>query len=393
MNRSRKQKIVYLIGTLDAGGAERQIIEVASRVHPDLFETRLYCLHGGGPLETLARERGVHLTMFHAFHRRNASIENASPIPFRRIRQFGALYRYLRREQPDIVHCYMFAPSVYGGWAARLSGCAHIITSRRCLGYFKDGKALLQMLENSVNRFSDRVLVNSLALRDDVLARERISDEKIELIYNGVDIERYAPQASNRAFVTHKKRELGIPDHAPVIGIIANLYRYKGHREFIIAASEVRQHYPDARFLCIGREGNMEQELQALIENYALQQHVKLVGGVTNVEDWLQLIDIQVSASYEEGFSNVILEGMSSGKALVATHVGGTPEAILDNETGLLIPPKDPQALSQAILRFLNAPAFASRCRENAVKRVKEYFSMEKMIDKFEKLYCSLSAS
>lgn len=391
MSSIRKKKIVYIIGTLDSGGAERQIIEVASRLNPEIFETHLYCLHGGGPLEKLARKRRLEISIFHTCHTKNGSFENASSIPFRHPRQFWALYRFLRRKQPDVVHCYMFAPSIYGGWATKLSGDARLITSRRCLGHFKDGKPLFQILENSVNRFTDRVLVNSQALQHDVLERESVAAEKVELIYNGVDINHYSPSGFNRSFVLQKKHEFGIADTAPIIGMIANLYHYKGHREFIIAASEVRRYYPNVRFLCIGRECNMEQELRELIAKYSLQQNVMLVGGVSNVADWIHLLDIQVSASYEEGFSNVILEGMASGKALVATTVGGTPEAILNEVTGLLVPPKDPQAIAQAILTFLNNPDFASLCRENARKRIKDHFSMEKMIDKLEKLYCTLS--
>ncbi len=131
----------------------------------------------------------------------------------------------------------------------------------------------------------------------------------------------------------------------------------------------------------------MEQELRASIDKLSLQGHVMFSGEVSDVTGWLHLIDIQVSASYEEGFSNVILEGMASGKALVATAVGGTPEAVLDNITGLLVPPRDPQAIAQGILAFLNNPEFASACGENARKRIEDHFSMEKMIDKLEKLY------
>jgi glycosyltransferase involved in cell wall biosynthesis len=241
-----------------------------------------------------------------------------------------------------------------------------------------------------VNRFTDGVLVNSQAMKEDVLQRERISPDKVHIIYNGVDIQKYRMRNRNvelSSRLAQKKYELGIPETSPVIGIIANLFAYKGHRDFIIAASKVHQHYPEARFLCIGEDWGIQQHLEELRSQLGLQNHLIFTGSIPNVAEMLHVIDIQVSASYEEGFSNVILEGMASGKPIIATSVGGTPEAILDKRCGLLVPPKNPTALAEARISLLQNPDFAVQLGYNARKRVEEYFSMEKMLDKLENLY------
>ena len=103
------------------------------------------------------------------------------------------------------------------------------------------------------------------------------------------------------------------------------------------------------------------------------------------------MLDIQVSASHQEGFSNAILEGMACGKPIIGTAVGGTPEAVEDNVTGLLVPPRAPQALAQAMRALRTHPERALQMGQNGRKRVERYFSFKKMIDKLENLYLDFS--
>lgn len=384
----RRTKIVYLIGTLNIGGSQQQIIETAARLNRELFEPKLYCLFGGGSLRSAINQYGIDVTVFGSNHHEQ---QTADQFLFRRSRQFFSLYRYLQQQQPDILHCYMYKPCIYGGFAAKLAGNSLLITSRRCLGYFKETKPYYQSLENIVNRFTDGVLVNSEAIKQDVLQRERISPQKIHVVYNGVDITRYKPlDGTTRTFSRRKKRELGIPEIAPVVGMIANLFPYKGYQEFILAASEVHYRYPEVTFLCVGKDCGIQQQLEQLVREHELQKHVIFTGEVQNISEILHCLDIQVSASHEEGFSNAILEGMASGNPIVATSVGGTPEAVLHNTTGLLVPPKDPSALAQAIILLLDNPELALSLGLKGRKRIEKHFSMESMIHTLETWYLKL---
>ncbi len=370
---------MYLIGGLKIGGAQRYCLETATRIDQSRFEPKIHCLFTDGPLRNEAEQRGVPVHVF----------ERADRL-FWRMRAFWSVYRYLKREQPDIVHCYMFKPSLYGGFAAKMAGVSVLLTNRTSLGLFKDAMPFFyQMMENVVNRFTDAVLVNSLAEKDDVLQRERLAPEKLHLIYNGVDTEAYQPDdsASFSSEQLQIRRTFEIPDAAPVVGMLANLKTCKGYREFILAAAEVSRVYPDVKFLCIGRDLGAQAELERLIQRSGIQQQVVFTGHVKSARDILPLLNILVSASYEEGFSNAILEAMASGKPIVATAVGGTPEAIQHEQSGLLIPPKDENALAQAILRLLRHPELASRLGRQARKYAEEHFSMEQMLNRIESLY------
>lgn len=388
MRTVQRKKIVYLIATLRVGGSEQQLIDTAIRINRKIFEPKLYCLCEGGHLQSIAEQHGVKVTTFKTDPHKTL---NSRSISFRRPREFFSLYRYLQQERPDIVHCYMYKPSIYGGLAARLMKKPILLTNRRCLGFFKDGKPYYQVLENIVNRFTDGVLVNSQALKEDVLCRENISPDKVHLIHNGVDIQKYTITDKNVEFwVKQKKQELGIPEKAPVIGMVANLFPYKGYHDFIMAASEVHRSYPEARFLCIGEDWGIQRQLEKLSSQLGIRDNLLFTGYVPDIPKMLHGLNIQVSASHEEGFSNAILEGMASGKPIIATAVGGTPEAILDKSSGLLVPPKVSGALADAITALLKNPDFAAQLGANARKRVEEHFSMEKMLDKLEKLYLKL---
>ena len=393
ISTKRKIKIVYIIGRLVVGGAERQIVETAARLNKDCFVPKLYCLSEGGPLESFVRQHDIDAEIFDSTQYNSSNIFSFLLI---RIRKFLALYRYLKREQPDIVHCYMYAPSIYGGIVSKLTGVPLLITSRRCLGLFKDRKPHFQFLENVVNRFTDRVLVNSSALEQDVLQREKIDPQKLRIVHNGVDIHRYAPTNTDKKLQAHillKKRAWGIPEQAPVVGVLATLFPYKGHQDFIRAVSVVHRTYPDVRFICVGGDRGIKMQLEQLGHDLGLGEHLIFPGECQDAAEVLPMFDIQVSSSHEEGFSNAILEGMALGKPIAATSVGGTPDAVLHNVTGLLVPPKSPEALAQAIMLLIRNPDFASTLGKNGRQRVEECFSMEHMINELENTYCALYES
>ncbi len=378
INLTTRKKIVYLIGTLAVGGAERQLVETAIRLDRTRFDARIYAISSGGPLKAYAEQAGIPVTAHEA--KRCGVLAYA--------RKFLALCSYLRRERPDIVHCFMFTPSLYGGCAAKLTGRPIVITSRRNLGLFKDGAVHYQWFENFVNRFTDLVIVNSRAVLSDTLQRERIAADKVEVIYNGIDTCRYAPGDRHDPQVARLKAQLGISEADVVIGMIANLYRYKGHHELLTAAAEVIRECPNTFVLCVGeeREGLLP-ELRNLCTRHGIQDYVRFAGFVSDIPNILKMMDIIVSASYEEGFSNVILEAMAAGKPVIATSVGGNPEAVLDGETGRLVPAHDAQALAAAILDLAQHPEQIARYGRNARMRVEAHFSMETMIHRIEQTY------
>jgi glycosyltransferase involved in cell wall biosynthesis len=385
------KKIVYLLDLLNTGGAELQIAETISRLNRDIFDPKLYCISGWeSAVKAFIEERGVDITVFNT---PSGAYPNGRPFLFSFLRKFLALYHYLKQEQPDIVHCCMYIPSIYGGIAAKLAGNPVLITNRVSLGYFKDSKPHYQLIENFVNRFTDGVIVNARAVKNDVLMRENVDPDKIYIIYNGVDTEKYKPlemRPELRPYLLSKKRELGIPETARVIGMIANLIPYKGYNEFLVAASEIQRHYPDTCFLCIGEDRGIRKQLEQLARELGIYQQVIFTSAPHGVPDLIHLIDIQVSASLEEGFSNAILEGMAAGKPIVAASVGGASEAMVHDVTGILIPPNNAEILAQEIMTLLRNPERAAGFGFQGRKRVETHFFMQRLIDNLEKLYFDL---
>ena len=391
MTATRKIKVVYLLRTLALAGAERYVVETASSLEQTQFEPKIYGIAGGGVLRSEAERYGVEVTTFQASQKYNPYV--STPSVYWYLKKFVALCQYLKREQPDIVHCYMYAPSLYGSVAAKLTGRALVLTNRMRLGAFKEQAWHYQWLENFINRFVDGVLVNSQAVRDDVLRRERIAAEKVHVIYGGVNIDRFAPLNSHperQALREEKRAAFGIPPHASVIAVIGNLFVHKGYNEFIRAAAEVSRKHPDTRFLCIGEDRGTQHHLASLAKELGIQTQVIFTGQVQHIEEMLPALDIQVSASHEEGFSSAILEGMASGKPVIATNIGGNPEAVLHEQTGLIVPPKDPGALARAITTLIEHPERAAQFGKNGRKRVERYFTNTTMMNSLENLYLAL---
>lgn len=377
--------IAYVIGSLRIGGSERQIVELVKGLDKTRYRLSICCMTERGPLAAEVEALGVPVQMFNLY----LVYGKFHPLSYvLLLRNTWRLIRYFRTLKPNIVHAYLFTAYLFGVVCARLAGVPVTIASRRSLGYFKDAKPWKQWVENLVNRWTDVVLVNAEAVKGDVLARERIDPRKIELIYNGVDVAQFAIERD----VTQTRRELGLAPDALVVGVVANLIHYKGHKEIIEAARRVKERFPEVRFIFVGRDGGMLEALKAQVAECGAEKEVLFLGSRQNIPALLRVFDIQVLASYEEGFSNVILEGMAAGNAIVATDVGGNGEAIIDGETGILVKPRDPIGLAEAIMRLLGDADLRQRMGNAGRLRVKQSFSCERLIADMDKLYASLKS-
>ena len=178
----------------------------------------------------------------------------------------------------------------------------------------------------------------------------------------------------------------------PVVGIIGTLSPYKGHQDFLKAAVLALQRYPQTIFLIIGRDEGLFSFLKSLTRELHIQNSVIFTGERNDIPALLSMLDILVSSSLVEGLSNVILEGMAAGKPIVATEVGGTPELIIHEQTGLLVPPSDPDRLAEAMIRLLGDKVLRDQLGNAARKRAARLFSMEQMILHLENLYEHLAA-
>ena len=369
-------RILYVIGTLDVGGAEGQLVQLATRLDQARFEVAVCCLTSSGPYEADLRAAGIRvhvvgfrgLVMFRAPHKVTA--------------QLLRLGRVIRAERPDIVHGYLFWAYVLGTLAARAVGVRHVISSRRSLGHFKASKPHYLAIERLANSMTTLVIANSNAVAEDAIRQERLPRHKVVVIHNGIDAAKYAvtPSAALRA-------ELG--EGHPIVTIVANFIHYKGHRDFLAAWPRVLSDCPSAIAVFVG-DGPERAECEAWARDHALDRSMRFLGSRRDVPEILAATDILAHPSLEEGFSNAILEAMAAAVPVVATDVGGNREAVRDGETGLLVEPRRPDLLAAAIVALGRDPARARAMGAAARTLVSDSFSVDTAVRRHEDVYTSV---
>lgn len=373
-------RLFYLIGTLEVGGAEGQLVQLVSRLDRRRFEPVVCCLSSGGPYVEALRAAGVSVEVigfrgFRIFRH-----------PHRIAAQLFRLVRAMRRWQPHVAHGFLFWAYVLAAYAARLARVPIVLSSRRSLGRFKAGKRHFLALERLANRMTDLVIANSEAVRQDAMREEGLAGEKVVVIHNGLDLTRFGAPPDEAL-----RRSLGLDRKGPVIGVVANFLHYKGHQHFLEAWSAVAQRFPEAVALLVG-DGPLRPVVEARLETTGLARSVRVLGTHEDVPALLALMDLVVLPSLEEGFSNAILEAMAAGKPVLATAVGGNPEAVIHGATGLLVPPRDSQTLAETMLWLLERPREAARFGEAGRRRVAERFEISAMVRQYEAVYERLVA-
>jgi glycosyltransferase involved in cell wall biosynthesis len=384
---SRRIRIVHCISDMRVGGAELQLAELITRLPPERFEQRLVLLLGGA-LSPASPARTELLGRVRAAGCPVVELEYGGwdGGRVRRGFEFGAVIHRYRREliafRPDIVHGQLFWSDILSVAAGRLASVPVIITSRLALSRPGRERAWKRYARDLANVWTTGIFANSEAVRRDILAHERVRPEAITVIPNGIALEKFAP-----AITKGLRPAFGVADEDLVLATIGNLRRLKGHEDLLRAIHLVKGKYPRLRLLVVGRDAGMRSQLEQLIVELGLPDHVRLLGERSDVARVLSLADVVVQPSHEEGFSNAVLEAMACGRPLVATNVGGNPEAVRDGVDGLLVPARNPAALADAVDRLASAPELRERMGRNGRRRVESEFSMARMVERFAEWY------
>lgn len=379
-------RILFLIGTLDVGGAERQLVELATRLRPE-FEPVILCLSATrGPLAKTLEQAGVRVEAVGMPAVRNKRglqrLSAASSTPAALMRLVSTIRRY----RPDVIHGFLFHGYILATMAGRLAGVPVVVGSRRSLSNFKRDRPMLQTLERRVNDRTDLIIANSEAVRQDVLHTEGVPADKVIVIYNGLETARYAAAPHNEAL----RRDL-VGKDGPVALVVANFIAYKGHRYFLEAWARVVAAHPRAVALFAG-DGAERAGCEMLANDLGLAERVRFLGTRSDVPALLKAADLLVHPSLEEGFCNAIVEAMAAGLPVVATNVGGNPEAVIEGETGYLVPPRDVTALSEGMISVWHRPDGGRSLGAAGAARVQAQFDMERMVTAYKTVYADLLA-
>lgn len=374
---STSVRLLNVVPTLLCGGTESQVMALSRSLDTRRFDLEFACLRRIGPFVKEIDDRHLPLAEY-----RFASFRSVMAL-----RQQIKFARYVARQHVDIVHAYSFYGNVFAIPPARLARVPVVIASVRDLGPYLTPRQ--RHVQRYVCRLADCVVVNADAVRT-WLVGEGYDAERIVVIRNGVDLARFKePSQPDRI-----RREFELPRGVPLVAVVSRLSRMKGLEQFLEAAAMVRRRSTDARFLVIGEtpphDPEYLDELKTLASRLGIGDRVIFTGLRSDVPMLLAGVDVAVMPSLNEALSNALLESMAAGAPVVATRVGGTPEALVDGETGLLVPPADVASLAGAVTRLLEAPALAARLGRAARQSIADRFSVERMAATTERLYGEL---
>jgi glycosyltransferase involved in cell wall biosynthesis len=362
--------VLQLIPTLDRSGAEKQMVLLARGLPRERFRVAVAALTRLGPLAAELEAAGVPVTLIGKRHK-------ADPLAF------GRLVRLLRDGRYDVLQTWIFAASSYGRVAARRVGVPVVVTAEMAVDLWKTRAHLA--LDRRLARWTDRVVGNSRAVVD-FYRRAGVPAERLACIPSGIGAEE--PPAGDPAAV---RAEVGVPVDAPLVLYVGRLAAQKGVED-LIAALDLLQHVrPVLRSLIVGAgplRGRLEERARAF---RLLGGAVRFLGHRDDVPRLLAAADVLVLPSLYEGLPNVVLEAMRFRKPVVATAAPGTTEVVVDGQTGLLVPVRQPTALAQAIRTVIDDPALARRLGEAGRARVEAEFRVETMVAQFAEMYEELA--
>jgi len=229
------------------------------------------------------------------------------------------------------------------------------------------------------------LVVNCQATKDTLVnASAWLEPDKISVIYNGVRVDEYG--SCKKADEAQLRREFHLPESVPVVGMIGELNERKGHLYLFRAAEKILKKHPGVHFLIVG-EGDAEEELKGMVRSLGLSGRVRFSGFREDIPDLLNVVDVVVLPSLNEGIPNILMEAMAAGRAVVASSVSGTPELVVDGVTGFLVPPRDSDALVQKISCLMDSEPLRGKMGKEGRERILEKFTFERMLDEYELLF------
>jgi len=361
-------KILYFLNSIARGGVEEHVLGLLKNIDKSKFEAILVCPQQ--LVDLLKKELEEIKVKYYAGDIRK----------WTSLWEVSKFIKILRVEKPDIVNAHLFGATKFAAPIAKFCRVPVVIETAHLREAWRKGLKKAYFVDRFFYRYVDRIIAVSNAVKNYLVSTKKLEAAKITVIHNGVDLRRFRllrPERDGTRNDTQKKF---------TIGVIGRLEPQKGHIYLLEAVALLNGKLANIEFQVIG-EGSLTDSLKLKVKDLKLEDTVKFIGFKNDIVSVLRELDAVILPSLFEGFPLTVLEAGAMGKAVIATNVDGTPEAIINNRTGVLVPPADNQALKAAISLFLDNHDMVVELGLNAYNHITANFSLAKQIEKTEQNY------
>jgi len=372
-------RVAHLITGLDTGGAEVMLARLVTSLDPARVASTVISMTDIGVVGQRLISAGIPVRAL-GMRRGRVSV--------------GALRKLvasLRRSRPDVLQTWLYHADLAGLIAGSLAGVRSLAWNVRCSTLdMRDHSALLRATVRvlaTLSRVPAVVVSNSIAGKD---AHEAIGyrPRRWCVIPNGLDVDRFRPSAAARSAL---RREIGAPDEGPLVGMLARLHPMKDHANFMNAAAAVACRRPDVHFVLAGRDVDTAPDLRGRAGDGVFGGRMHLLGERADAASFLSALDAAVLSSYSEAFPTVVLEAMACGTPSVVTDVGDAASIL--GGTGIVVPPRNPDALADGVLRLLEmAPSAREALGLRARARAVAHYPIDRVASQYVELWTDIAA-
>ena len=359
---NKPMNIMHVVLSLRCGGLEKLVVDLAAETVKHGHNVRICSLESAGDLSEYARKRGIQVSSMNKKNSLDLTI-------------IWKLFRLIKSEKVDVLNTHNIGPLIYGSLAGKLVGVPAIVSTRH-------GSGDMRRLNRIFWALNDRIIPVSNDTKKTLLANNDIRGTNIRVIYNGVDVGNLSLKESKECF----KKKLNIDQKFRIIGTVGRLAHVKDYKTLLEAFRLAINDKKDVKLVFVG-DGEEKESLEGYSRTLGISDNTIFMGFRQDVADIVSSFDIFLLSSLTEGISVALLEAMSLSVPAIVTDVGGNPEVVVDSETGILVPPKDPQKMAEAIRRILKNPDMAKKMGQAGRKRVEEKFSLDRMAREYEAIY------
>lgn len=365
-----RHNILLIIDCLKAAGAQKYVLDIAANL-----PTKKFCAYiaiFGSIDDNFIKGFNVNKNRIYRFPAKKILNLNSFLVIYR-------LIRFIKSHNIKIVHLNTLKAEILGGFAAIMAKCAIVLTRHNILPRYRDNflkESIFRILQRIIIHTAQFVIAPSKAVKYFLLKQRKIPAKKVNVIYHGIDLQKYA----------FKPKELQTSVH---IGMIARFRPVKGHIYLIQALPQILSTLRTKKIcLHFAGDGKLYDSLVQQVKKQNLSEYVDFQKVAYDIPAFLSNLDILINATtVGEGFGYVIVEGMASGNVVVATNTGSAPEIIQHNYNGILVQPKSSVSIAKAVIRLVNSPNLFMRISRNAIQSSRPLFSISRMVDETAQLF------